>query len=66
MIWRLNFITITISVSNSVIEFQAEERIKYIFMEVKTLNDRERHPALEMPTSRMAHGDRERHNVSAK
>jgi hypothetical protein len=45
---------------NSIIEFQAEERIKYIFVEAKTLDDRERHPALEMLTSRTAHADRER------
>jgi hypothetical protein len=37
-----------------------EEGIKYIFVEAKTLDDRERHPALEMPTSRMAHVNRER------
>jgi hypothetical protein len=37
-----------------------EEGIKYIFVEAKTLDDREWHPALEMPTSRMAHTDRER------
>jgi hypothetical protein len=49
-----------------------EERIKYIFVEAKTLDDRERHPALEMPNSRMAHVDRERerrylqNNIKAK
>jgi hypothetical protein len=37
-----------------------EEGIKYIFVEAKTLDDREWHLALEMPTSRMAHTDRER------
>jgi hypothetical protein len=36
-----------------------EERIKYIFAEAKTLDDRERHPNLEMPTSRTAHANRE-------
>jgi hypothetical protein len=29
-------------------------------MDAKTLEDQERHPALEMLTSRMAHADRER------
>jgi hypothetical protein len=43
-----------------------EEKIKYIFAEAKTLDDRERHPALERPTSRTAHADREREKVPAK
>jgi hypothetical protein len=30
------------------------------FTEAKTLDDREQHLALEMPTSRTAHADRER------
>jgi hypothetical protein len=34
-------------------------RIKQ-FAEAKTLNDRERHLALEMPTSEMAHARREK------
>jgi hypothetical protein len=33
---------------------------KNIFAEAKALNDRERHLALEMPTSRMTHANRER------
>jgi hypothetical protein len=45
-------------------------RIKH-FVEAKTLDDRELHLALEMPTSRMAHTDRERethlqNNIKAK
>jgi hypothetical protein len=46
-------------------------RIK-TFAEVKTLNDRERHLALEMPTSRTDHTERERerehleNNIKAK
>jgi hypothetical protein len=36
---------------------------KNIFAEAKTLDDRERCLALEMPTSRMAHVDRERENA---
>jgi hypothetical protein len=49
-----------------------EERVKYIFVEAKTLDDREQHPAPEMPSSRMAHADRERerryqqNNIKAK
>jgi hypothetical protein len=35
-------------------------------METKTLDDRERHLALEMPTSKMAHVGRERENTPAK
>jgi hypothetical protein len=35
-------------------------------MEAKTLNDRERHLYLEMPTSRMDHADRERENTPTK
>jgi hypothetical protein len=35
-------------------------------MEAKTLDDPERHLALEMLTTRMAHADRERENTPAK
>jgi hypothetical protein len=35
-------------------------------MKVKTLDDRERHLALEMPTSRTAHVDRGRESTPTK
>jgi hypothetical protein len=35
-------------------------------MKAKTLDDRERHLDLEMPTSEIAHAERERENTSAK
>jgi hypothetical protein len=37
-----------------------------IFVEAKTLDDREQHFALEIPTSRTAHADRGRENTPAK
>jgi hypothetical protein len=40
-------------------------RIKH-FLEVKTLDDREWHHALETPTSRTAHAERERESTPAK
>jgi hypothetical protein len=40
-----------------------KEGIKYIFVEAKILDGRERHPAQEMLTSRMVHADREREKV---
>jgi hypothetical protein len=46
--------------------FEAERENKNIFVEAKTLDDRERHLALEMPTSRMDQADRERENLPTK
>jgi hypothetical protein len=51
MLLKLNSITILVSKQ---------------FVEAKTIDDRERHLALEMPTSTMAHADRERENTTAK
>jgi hypothetical protein len=39
---------------------------KNIFAEAKTLDDQERHLALEMLTSRTAHAERERESTPAK
>jgi hypothetical protein len=39
---------------------------KIHFVEAKTLDGQEWHPALEMPTSRMAHAERERENTPVK
>jgi hypothetical protein len=46
-------------------KFRKRLRIKH-FAELKTLDDRERDLAIEMPTLRMAHVDRERENTPAK
>jgi hypothetical protein len=35
-------------------------------VKAETLDDQERHLALELPTSKMAHADRERENTPAK
>jgi hypothetical protein len=43
-----------------------EDREQKQFAEAKTLDDRERHLALEMSTSRTAHADRERENTPVK
>jgi hypothetical protein len=40
--------------------------IKIHFVEAKTLNGQEQHLVLEMPTSRMAHTERERENTPTK
>jgi hypothetical protein len=64
MLWKLKFITIW--VLNSITEFWAKDREWKHFSEAKTLNDRERHLALEMPTSRMAHAERGTESTPAK
>jgi hypothetical protein len=60
---KLNFITNL--VLNSITEFERKIENKTIFVEVGTLDDQERHLALEMPTSRMTHAKRERENTPA-
>jgi hypothetical protein len=64
MLSKLNFIIIL--VSNSIIEFWAEGRDWKQFAEEKTLDDQERHLALEIPTSEMDYARRERENTPAK
>jgi hypothetical protein len=39
---------------------------KNIFVEAKSLDDRERHPAIEMPISKTTHADREREKTPVK
>jgi hypothetical protein len=46
--------------------FPAQKIWNKTFVEAESLNDQERHLALEMPTLRMAHVDRERENTHAK
>jgi hypothetical protein len=58
MIWKLNFITIW--VLNLITKFWAEDREINKFVDVKTLDDQERHLTLEMMTLEMAHTRRER------
>jgi hypothetical protein len=36
------------------------------FVEARTLNDQERHLALEVPTSKMAHAEKERESTPVK
>jgi hypothetical protein len=43
-----------------------EEEFKIHFKEARTLDSQERHLALEMPTSRTAHVERERENIPVK
>jgi hypothetical protein len=56
MLWKLNFITIW--VSDSITEFECKMENKNILWK--------RDHALEMPTSRTAHAERERENTPAK
>jgi hypothetical protein len=46
--------------------FKRKIENKNIFVEAKTLNDRDWHLDLEMMTLRTAHADRERENTSTK
>jgi hypothetical protein len=72
MLWKLNFITIW--VLDSITEFERKMENKNILRK-RSLIDQERHIALEIPTSEMAHtgrggGERERthlqNNIKAK
>jgi hypothetical protein len=64
MLLKLNFITVC------VFEFDyrvwAEDREWKYFAEAGTLDDQERHLALEMLTSRMANAERERESTPVK
>jgi hypothetical protein len=63
MILKLDFITIY--VLNLIIEFERQIENKYNLRK-RTLDDQERHLALEMLTSRMTHDERERENTHGK
>jgi hypothetical protein len=63
MLWKLNFITIW--VSNLITEFWAEDENK-IDLRKQSLIHKEWHLAVEVPTSVMAHAERERENTPTK
>jgi hypothetical protein len=63
MLWKLNFITIL--VLNSITKFERKIENKNNLWK-RTLDDQERHLALEMPTSETTHAGRERENTPAK
>jgi hypothetical protein len=64
MLWKLNFITIW--VLNLITKFERKIENKNILRKREHLMNQEQHLALEMPTSRMAHAERERERTPAK
>jgi hypothetical protein len=64
MLWKLNFIIIW--VLNLITEFWAEGRKQKHFLKAGTLDNQERHIALEMSTSRTAHTKRGGESTPAK
>jgi hypothetical protein len=64
MLWKLNFITIWVSNSNT--EFERKIENKNILQKREHSINQEWHLALEMPTSRTAHAKRERESTPAK
>jgi hypothetical protein len=63
MLWKLNFIII--SILNSITEFERKIKNKRNLWKW-SLNELKRHLAIGMPCSEMAHTERKRENTHAK